>query len=309
MRLVVIDKNGANGKTITGDYTKLYEIPKALEEIRNDRRKNIGTAEPNRTVESNKRASGGTRNVSNNGRTVSDTVPGGNATDVGSGNAVERRVSSDSGRSIRSEPDTVKHIQPDTGTAVSGNNEQSGGRGLPSGNDENVTEVAQSESGRGIDESIAGGRESSDRNLSVDRRQSGNADVESLGGERNKGVTESPKKTNTQKKKANTSDDGIYAGYVPSKLTVKNAQKHPANLVESSAMAAVSAPTITYTPHIDQNIIDKGLISDVQLENISYAGQAHEEVLESGERRGYFIGDGTGVGKGRRRPPPGERGL
>ena len=299
VRLVVIDKNGTNGKTITGDYTKLYEIPKALEEIRNDRRKNIGTAEPNRTVESNKRASGGTRNVSDNGRTVSDTVPGGNATDVGSGNAVERRVSSDSGRSIRSEPDTVKHIQPDTGTAVSGNNEQSGGRGLPSGNDENVTEVAQSESGRGIDESIAGGRESSDRNLSVDRRQSGNADVESLGGKRNGGVTAPPKKTNTQKKKANTSDDGIYAGYVPSKLTVKNAQKHPANLVESSAMAAVSAPTITYTPHIDQNIIDKGLISDVQLENISYAGQAHEEVLESGERRGYFIGDGTGVGKGR----------
>lgn len=299
VRLVVIDKNGTNGKTITGDYTKLYEIPKALEEIRNDRRKNIGTAEPNRTVESNKRASGGTRNASDNGRTVSDTVPGGNATDVGSGNAVERRVSSDSGRSIRSEPDTVKHIQPDTGTAVSGNNEQSGGRGLPSGNDENVTEVAQSESGRGIDESIAGGRESSDRNLSVDRRQSGNADVESLGGKRNGGVTAPPKKTNTQKKKANTSDDGIYAGYVPSKLTVKNAQKHPANLVESSAMAAVSAPTITYTPHIDQNIIDKGLISDVQLENISYAGQAHEEVLESGERRGYFIGDGTGVGKGR----------
>lgn len=299
VRLVVIDKNGTNGKTITGDYTKLYEIPKALEEIRNDRRKNVGATEPNGTVEGNQRPSIGTRNAPENGRTVSDTVPRGNATDVGNGNAVERRVSSDSGRSIRSEPNTVEHIQPDTGTAVSGNNEQSGGRGLPSGNDENVTEVAQSESGRRINESIAGGRESPDRNLSVDRRQSGNADVESLGGKRNGGVTESPKKTNTQKKKANTSDDGIYAGYVPSKLTVKNVQKHPANLVESSAMAAVSAPTITYTPHIDQNIIDKGLISDVQLENISYAGQAHEEVLESGERRGYFIGDGTGVGKGR----------
>lgn len=74
-------------------------------------------------------------------------------------------------------------------------------------------------------------------------------------------------------------------------------------------MAAVSAPTITYTPHIDQNIIDKGLISDVQLENISYAGQAHEEVLESGERRGYFIGDGTGVGKGRVVLHPGDVGL
>lgn len=299
VRLVVIDKNGTNGKTITGDYTKLYEIPKALEEIRNDRRKNVGATEPNGTVEGNQRPSIGTRNISENGRAVSDTVPRGNATDVGSGNAVERRVSSDSGRGVRSESDTVEHIQPDTGTAVSGDNEQLRVRVGASGNDENVLEVAQGASGRGIDESVSGGRESSDRNLSVDRRQSGNADVELLGGKRNKGVTESPKKTNTQKKKANTSDDGIYAGYVPSKLTVKNAQKHPANLVESSAMAAVSAPTITYTPHIDQNIIDKGLISDVQLENISYAGQAHEEVLESGERRGYFIGDGTGVGKGR----------
>lgn len=299
VRLVVIDKDGSSGSTVTGDYTKLYEIPKVLEEIRNDRRKNVGTAESNRAVESGKRPSHGTRNVSENGRAVSDSVPPDNAADMGSGNAVERQVSSDSRRSIRSESDTLERVQPDTGTAVSGNDEQSGGRGLSSGNDEGITDVAQGESGRGTDGSIVGGRGSSDRNLSVDRGQSGNADVESSGERRSGGVTKSPKKSNTQKKKANTSDDGIYAGYVPSKLTVKNAQKHPANLVESSAMAAVSSPAITYTPHIDQSIIDKGLISDVQLENISYAGQAHEEMLESGSRRGYFIGDGTGVGKGR----------
>ena len=29
------------------------------------------------------------------------------------------------------------------------------------------------------------------------------------------------------------------------------------------------------------------------------AGQAHEQLLPSGQRKGYFIGDGTGVGKGR----------
>lgn len=299
VRLVVIDKDGSSGSTVTGDYTKLYEIPKVLEEIRNDRRKNVGTAESNRAVEDNKRSSRGARNVSESKRAVSDSVPTENAADMGSGNAVERRVSSDSRRGIRSESDTLEHVQPDTGTAVSGNDEQSGGRGLSSGNDGSVVDVAQNESGRGNSGSIVGGRGSSDRNLSDDLGQSGNADVESSGERRRGGVTKSPKKSNTQKKKANTSDDGIYAGYVPSKLTVKNAQKHPANLVESSAMAAVSSPVITYTPHIDQSIIDKGLISDVQLENISYAGQAHEEMLESGSRRGYFIGDGTGVGKGR----------
>lgn len=64
-------------------------------------------------------------------------------------------------------------------------------------------------------------------------------------------------------------------------------------------MSAVSSPKLTYKPHLDQKLIDSGALSDAQLENISYAGQAHEQKLPSGERKGYFIGDGTGVGKGR----------
>ena len=32
---------------------------------------------------------------------------------------------------------------------------------------------------------------------------------------------------------------------------------------------------------------------------VIYAGQAHQQTLPNGTRRGYFIGDGTGVGKGR----------
>jgi len=30
-----------------------------------------------------------------------------------------------------------------------------------------------------------------------------------------------------------------------------------------------------------------------------YAGQRHGQLLPNGQRAGYFIGDGTGVGKGR----------
>jgi len=41
------------------------------------------------------------------------------------------------------------------------------------------------------------------------------------------------------------------------------------------------------------------LLSLAQLETVVYAGQAHTETLPSGERKGYFVGDGTGVGKGR----------
>ncbi len=37
----------------------------------------------------------------------------------------------------------------------------------------------------------------------------------------------------------------------------------------------------------------------IQLEGILYACSRHQEVLPSGERAGFFIGDGAGVGKGR----------
>lgn len=41
------------------------------------------------------------------------------------------------------------------------------------------------------------------------------------------------------------------------------------------------------------------ILSDVQLEAVSYAGQSHSQTLPNGATRGFFLGDGTGVGKGR----------
>lgn len=65
-------------------------------------------------------------------------------------------------------------------------------------------------------------------------------------------------------------------------------------------MAAVSPPDPTYIPNLPKEVITKGLLSDAQLEAVVYAGQAHEQFLRDGiTRRGFFIGDGTGVGKGR----------
>lgn len=303
VRLVVIDKTGPqNGETITGDYKSLNDIPKLMEGVRNDRT-HTGTTESNSVVEGHEGAADGTLRISEPGRTASGTVSSGDAADVAGGNDVERGLSSDGGRGVRRESDPSERIGADTGTAVQSNNEQQpGGRRKSSGTDENVADVSQSESRSGTGGSTVGGRGTSDNDLPVDGGQSGNADVDGMGG-RDGGITETPKPTpktpKAQKKKANTSDDGIYAGYTPSKLAVKGAKPHPATLVESSAMAAVAAPEITYAPKISQDVIDKGLISDVQLENISYAGQAHEQMLENGTRKGYFVGDGTGVGKGR----------
>lgn len=83
-----------------------------------------------------------------------------------------------------------------------------------------------------------------------------------------------------------------------SPIKINGAKQHPTRLSESAAMAAVKAPAVTYKPHISQAIIDSGRLSDVQLESIVRAGQSHSEVLPNGERKGFFIGDGTGVGKG-----------
>ena len=95
-------------------------------------------------------------------------------------------------------------------------------------------------------------------------------------------------------------DNGVYAEYVPPKTGIQGAQKHPAKLVESAAMASVPAPKVDYTPNLPQELITSGKLSDVQLTNIVYAGAAHSQMIpEQNTRKGYFIGDGTGVGKGR----------
>ena len=118
-------------------------------------------------------------------------------------------------------------------------------------------------------------------------------------GERPNTVGHERTPANGVKRKKTKSDNGVYADYEPAKLPIKGAKPHPTKLVESSAMASVPAPVATYTPNLPQELITSGALSSAQLENIVYAGQAHQQTLPNGSRKGYFIGDGTGVGKGR----------
>jgi diguanylate cyclase (GGDEF)-like protein len=90
---------------------------------------------------------------------------------------------------------------------------------------------------------------------------------------------------------------GKHVKYRPSKL--KAGKPHPAHIVESASMASVEPPDITYTPNLPKSTIEDGKISNVQLETIVYAGQSFEKRLPDGKRAGYYIGDGTGLGKGR----------
>ena len=93
--------------------------------------------------------------------------------------------------------------------------------------------------------------------------------------------------------------DSVFARYTPQRLSIPDAHAHPGKLVQSAAMSAVEPPAPTYTLALPARVVKQGLLSIAQLESIVYAGQAHAEVLPNGSRKGFFIGDGTGVGKGR----------
>ena len=115
--------------------------------------------------------------------------------------------------------------------------------------------------------------------------------------------------------------EAIYEPYVLQSLRIAGASPHPTALVQSAAMASVAPPRPFYRPHLPENLAADGLLSDAQLESVIYAGEAHAGHLsgawtvdetwdvvsaasEDNEaavqfRRGWFLGDGTGAGKGR----------
>ena len=115
--------------------------------------------------------------------------------------------------------------------------------------------------------------------------------------------------------------DALYEAYTLQAIRIPGAQPHPTKLVQSAAMASVAPPKPSYLPHLPANVVADGILSDAQLESIIYAGEAHSEFLagswtvdttfdvvaaarDDAEnavrfRRGWFLGDGTGAGKGR----------
>src|SRR5712671_7519839 len=115
--------------------------------------------------------------------------------------------------------------------------------------------------------------------------------------------------------------NALYEGYALQSIRIPGSQEHPTRLVQSAAMASVGPPQPTYRPHLPTNLVSDGLLSDAQLESVIYAGEAHcgyvagswtvddtfDVVAAAADdaenavrfRRGWFLGDGTGAGKGR----------
>jgi hypothetical protein len=108
---------------------------------------------------------------------------------------------------------------------------------------------------------------------------------------------------------------GIYVPWRLARIAIPDARPHPDRLVESVAMASVLPPAPSYRPMLQERAV--AALSDAQLETLIHAGEAFERDLpglflpnDAGDqlaetpeghvyRTGYFIGDGTGVGKGR----------
>uniref|UniRef100_A0A3Q3LEF3 Protein strawberry notch homolog 1 n=1 Tax=Mastacembelus armatus TaxID=205130 RepID=A0A3Q3LEF3_9TELE len=82
-------------------------------------------------------------------------------------------------------------------------------------------------------------------------------------------------------------------------MKLKIGLRHPDPVVETSSLSSVSPPEVWYRLSIPEEVIDRGCLSALQLEAITYAAQQHETFLPNGDRAAYLIGDGAGVGKGR----------
>ncbi|XP_004488559.1 protein FORGETTER 1 [Cicer arietinum] len=97
-------------------------------------------------------------------------------------------------------------------------------------------------------------------------------------------------------------DDGGMAGetftdYRPAKISI--GPPHPDPIVETSSLSAVQPPEPTYDPKIKDDLECSKTLSCLQIETLVYACQRHLQHIPNGDRAGFFIGDGAGVGKGR----------
>ena len=115
--------------------------------------------------------------------------------------------------------------------------------------------------------------------------------------------------------------DTLYEPYTLQSIRIVGARPHPTRLVQSAAMSSVAPPKPSYRPHLPATLVEQGQLSDAQLESVIYAGEAHADHLVGSWRvdatwdkveaapdncdtavrfrKGWFLGDGTGAGKGR----------
>ena len=263
--IVVIDKNGNTtqwNEVVRGEVDKVEQLIPLLEGIRNDR-----VAAGKQPTD---QPSGETRPVK-----IEDK-PAGRPT-------VQPAVD---------EGSVQAPAQPGSGTTSSGG----GGFRRPTtgGRPGKRDGLLQGEDGKPV--APAGPETPGSGELAADIRSE--RDTGTTPGSRAPGVNPAsrPKKSEVRPQKSRNTDS-VFEDYAPLAV-IEGAQAHPSPLAESAAMASMVSPPIDYTPDLPQDIVSTGKLSAAQIETIARAGDAHTKTLPDGSRRGFFDGDGTGVGKG-----------
>lgn len=282
------------GGTVSGQAETLADLINMLEGVRNDR----PTLEQRGTTAQQQPAKpDGKRILGQPGRALEGTQPTAPVQPPTGDVAVGEQAAGSTKTSSEVQPATTPELPNNAGVATGGSTagaarpggkKLGGSRGKPAGDT-----PASTSKGAGTTSGVSSGE-------SV--RQPEQANTEPAGVGRSVEFEQPVKQENSGKELG----DSTYESYAPS-ARVKGSTRHPASLVESAAMAAVPLPKLTYQPNIPERVVqgykaEDGTmvgISDIQLEAVAYAGQSHTHILPNGDRRGFMIGDGTGVGKAR----------
>ena len=282
-RVLVIDKVQRTGTTLVRSVGDLSELIDIAEGVRN--------ARPDRNVESNETKPDGSQGAAEDGQGSGATDGTRDTTSTG----VSSTADSGTGQTDDGKRGSPRGNSDDAGNASGGsasNNAGSRGGGRGSGG-------KAGKSSR----SSGGAKAKPTGNASSGKPKSGGRGA----ADRGRGLTKV--KAKSQPRTASTKTElgeSTFEVYVPS-VVVEGATAHPAPIVESAAMAAVDAPLVDYEVDLMPGVFEGYVnedgayvgISNIQLEAIAMAGAAHEQKLPNGERRGFLIGDGTGVGKAR----------
>ena len=279
-QLLVIDKlpPTADVKPITGSVERVEDLPAMLEGVRNERASEAEPVEPAPAEPSGAGApdAGG---PAPDAQPVPPAGPGapGKRPTGGRGGAGGRPSGADAGGV------GAEHGKPE------GGDQPAGGRPVAGGSDGDATADP-----RAGDRGDAANGERDDGRVVAEPPHGLDAEPHASQADINVGLTV----TQAEAGQRALNEHGVYSEYAPAKLRMEGAQPHPTPLVEPTAMAAVDPPDVHYQPALPHELMASGALSLPQLEQVVYAGQAHERVVDK-KRMGYFIGDGTGVGKGR----------
>lgn len=297
-RILVIDKTPREGIAVTGSVESLPQLVDLLQEIRD------GRAHITKTDRGTDRAE--QESAQPTGQTVIERGEGGRgplpslqppAGDV------------DAGRSPGPGPGASEPVR----TGVDGGGVSNAGMGSAESTGPAAARPGKrlfEKRSRGSSEQPGEGVRGNEPAAGTTGREAGRSNVDEPSGQRAEPAASQPvaalEVRQAKREKRQDIGESTYEAYQPS-ISIPGAKRHPGAIVESAAMAAVNAPPIQYSPKIPKNVIQGYVtedgthvgISDIQLEAVAAAGQAHEQKLPDGTRRGFMIGDGTGVGKAR----------